>query len=538
MRSMQRNINSLPNNIDELKSLLLSSFEEKENLKKQTEALIDQKEKLTEQISKKLTECDHWKTKYYQTLEQFKLAQMQRFAASTEKNPDQACLFNEPESPIEETEKEATSVAAHKRMNKPVRKPLPADLPREEIAHEVPEAQKQCECGCQKERFGEEVTEQLEIIPMQLKVIRHVRPKYVCKTCEGSISIAPMPNLLLPKSIAAPGLIADAITSKYVDHIPLYRQEMIWSRYGVSIPRNTSCGWLLKVAELCEPLLPLLKKDILATSYVQADETPLQVLNEPERLDQQKSYMWVYRGNDASRSIVLYDYQETRSSTHPKAFLSTYQGYLQTDGYKGYDWVNHTEGITHLGCMAHARRPFAKLVKLAKKVGKSHQALALITKLYQIEAKARDDNLSPEARHDLRLAQSQPILEKIKAWLDKSTHTCAPASTLGKAVSYMLDRWDELTNYLKDGRLEIDNNWIENNIRPFAIGKKNWLFAASPRGANASALFYSLIITCKANGIEPFAYFNCMLNRIRDCKTQEDYEALLPYNIEQLKTMG
>lgn len=519
--------NILPDDINTLKKLLSSSQLEINNLTKET--------------IKNKQESDQWKAKYYHMLEQFKLAQQKQFASSSEKNPDQACLFNELETPEDDSldeseEKSSITVAEHTRTNKPKRSKLPDYLPREVIEHDVNASEKQCDCGCQKERFGEEITEQLEIIPMQLKVIQHVRPKYACKQCAGNVSIAPMPNLLLPKSIAAPGLIADAIVNKYVDHLPLYRQEMIWARYGVEIPRNTSCGWLMKVAELCDPLLKLLKKDILATQYIQADETSVQVLGEKDKNNQNKSYMWVYRGNGDLYTAVLYEYQETRAALHPQSFLTNYHGYLQTDGYKGYDWVSDIDDIIHLGCMAHARRPFAKLVKMAKKSGKTHQILSMITKLYQIEQEARNKQLSPDKRYQLRLEKAEPILDKIKQWLDGSINVVPPSSAIGKGISYMLNRWGELIAYLKDGRLELDNNWVENNIRPFAIGRKNWLFAASPRGADASALFYSLIITCKANSIEPYAYFNYMLNRIRDCHSEEDYRELLPYNIEQLKT--
>ncbi len=344
MLCMLAHSNTLPNEPSQLKSLLHSAY-----LKTQ---------KISQEIDRQKQEILCWQEKYYRMLEQFKLLQQHRFAASTEKNPDQACLFNEAEAPIEEECESATvTIAEHERKKHPKRTALPEHLPREIIEYDISLAEKQCDCGCQKERFGEEITEQLDIIPAQLKVIRHVRPKYACKACEGNISIASMPNLLLPKSIAAPGLVADAITSKYVDHIPLYRQEMIWQRYGVTIPRNTSCGWLMKIAEICEPLLPLLQSDILASGYVQADETPLQVLNEPERRDQQKSYMWVYRGNTQEHAVVLYDYQETREAKHPQSFLSGYQGYLQTDGYLGYNWVDDTKGIIHLGCMAQSGIP-------------------------------------------------------------------------------------------------------------------------------------------------------------------------------------
>ena len=232
---------------------------------------------------------------------------------------------------------DSITVTYHRKKH-PVRHALPAHFVRETIECDVTDAEKICACGQHKQRFGEEIAEQLDVIPPQLKVLRYVRPKYSCKACHENFSIAALPDLLLPKSIAAPGLVAYTIISKYVDHLPLYRQEQIWQRYGIHIPRNSNCGWLMKTAELCEPLYGLLRQHIVQQVYCQADETPLQVLQEPGRDNQKQSYMWVYRaGHLTNKLAVVFDYQETRSGLHAQNFLKTFKAYLQTDGYKGYD---------------------------------------------------------------------------------------------------------------------------------------------------------------------------------------------------------
>lgn len=477
-------------------------------------------------LKKQIEELQH---KYNSILEQYKLSQQRQFNPSSEKNILQGELFDEVGvEEVKEEQAESVEVPAHKRT-KSKRKSLPANLPRTDVIHDINESEKTCECGCQKERFGEEVTEQLEIVRPKLNVIRHIRPKYACKKCELGVAIAPMPNLLLPKSNATPSLITFIVIGKYLDHLPLYRQEQIWKRYGIDIPRNTMCGWLLSVAELCEPLWEQLRLHLLAYDYAQADETPVQVLQEPGRTNAQKSYMWVYRGGCIKEKVIVYDYQETRAGQHAKDFLNGFKGYLQTDGYAGYNWVSETSDIIHLGCMTHARRPFAELVKLIKNPGKAHQALAFIQKLYAVEKEARQ--LMPDERFELRNQKAKPILDKFKDWLNKIMKGSPPQGKLGSGIKYITERWSELTNYLMDGRLEIDNNAIENCIRPFAVGRKGWLFMGSPKGARAGVIFYSLIQTCKANDIDPEKYFNYMLNRIRECRIDEDYKALLPFNI-------
>jgi len=463
-------------------------------------------------------------------LEQFRLARQDRFSPSSEKNIYQADLFDEAGIEKEEIEEanDAIEIKNHTRKKHPVRKPLPADLPREQIIHDIKEEEKICACGITLLRIGEEITEQLKFIPAQLSVVQHVRPKYACKPCQENVRIAPMPILLLPKSNATPELVAHTIISKYADSIPLYRQAKIWNRVDIDLPRSTLCSWLINTAELCEPLVILSHKDMLREDYIQADESPIQVLREPGRKDTSKSYLWVYRGGNH----VIFDYQQTRGGYHAQQFLHDFKGYLQTDAYSGYRFTEKINEITHLGCMAHARRPFAQIAKLSTKEGLAVKALDYFKKLYAIESFARDNNLTHEDKHRLRNEKCPPILEEFKNWLLHHVTKVPKQHQLGKAIYYVLNHWEALTNYLKAGQLEIDNNKIENLIRPLALGRKNYLFMGSPEGAKAGAIFYSLIATCTANNIEPYKYFFTMLHQIRLCKTEDDYRKLMPQVIK------
>ena len=254
-------------------------------------------------------------------------------------------------------------------------------------------------------------------------------------------------------------------------------------------------------------------------------------MNEPGRSNTQKSYMWVYRSAKPDKPLILFDYRQTRQALWPQEMLADFKGYLQTDGYKGYDWVSDNPNIIHLGCMVHARRPFAEMVKLAKKTGKSHKAIALFEKIYAIEKYARVNKLTHEQRYQLRLEKQKPILDELFAFVDKSLPQAAPQSKLQNAFLYIKQRQSELSNYLLNGMLEIDNNLTENQIRPFALGRKNWLFSASPNGAHASAFFYSLIASASANSLNSFDYLHHLFLNIRSCKSNDDYINLLPTNI-------
>jgi len=492
---------------------------------------------LSSALSTSQQELSSYKEKYANLLEEIRLARQRRFAPSSEKDILQVDLFDEAGiEPLSEETKEQLNdditVQTHTRKKHPARSPLPKELPREVIMHDLPEAEKICACGASLACIGQETSEQLKYIPAQLSVIQHVRPKYACKPCEGNIKIADMPLLLLPKSIATPELIAHTIVSKYVDHLPLYRQESIWKRLEIDLPRSSLCGWILKVATLCEPLVTLLRTDIIRQNYVQADETTLQVLAEAGRSNTSTSYMWVYQGGNALHRSVVFEYQETRAGEHAKTFLNGFKGYLQTDAYSGYLWTEKEPDIVAVGCMAHARRPFAELVKLTKTRGLAHEALEFFQKLYAIEKQAREAELSPEARYTLRNDKAQPILAALKTYLERNLTKTSEQSKIGKAIRYALNHWTALTRYLQDGRIEIDNNAVENRIRPFAVGRKNWLFSGSPSGAKAGATLYSLIETCRANQVEPYAYFCAMLHRIRLCQTEEDYQKLLPQFIQ------
>lgn len=474
------------------------------------------------------------KQQYANLLEQIKLEKLHRYGRKSESHISQLKLdlFDEAECEADAKEpsddKEEKETITYQRA-KPKRNPLPKHLPREEIIHDIDDKDKICECGCEKKKIGEEVSEQLEVIPASITVIAHIRPKYACNRCDIKVDIAPMPELFLPKHIATPSLLAYTLINKFQDHLPLYRQEQMWKRLHVEIPRNTMSNWIIKAYEICKPLKEAFIKELLSTDYLQADETPVQVMNEPGRKNTTKSYIWVYRSAIPDKKLILYDYQPTRQAQWPEQLLSDFKGYLQTDGYKGYNWVETKDSIVHLGCMTHARRPFAELVKIAKTTGKSHQAIAYIKKIYDVERQAKAMGLNSGQRKALRLEKASPLLETLFAWVKKSLTTAVPQSKLANGLAYIHEREQQLSNYLLDGRLEIDNNGVENKIRPLALGRKNWLFSGSPKGAEASCFFFSLINSATDNDLNAFDYLNHVFNNIKQCQSNDDLMALLPH---------
>ena len=521
LKSMDIDINDLPNDVEGLKALVVQLLGVLQSMQAKIETLTE--------------EVTYWKDKHDRVLEQFKLSQQRQFGRSSEVYPDQGLLFETAldleEMPEAQTNASVT-ISSYERRH-PVRKPLPSHYPREQIIYDLSDEEKQCTCcGEAKKKIGEAISEQLAVVPRQHKVIQHVRYKYACPDCQEGVSIPPMPKLLLPKSLASASLVSHIIVSKYEDHLPLYRQEGMWRRDGVQMPRRTMCEWVLKAAEQCEPLVTRMRGGILSYDICQGDETTLQVLREPGRRADQTSYLWVYRGGPPGKEVVLFDYQETRQKDHPKAFLSGFKGYLQTDAYKGYDWADQTQEITRVGCMAHARRPFAELVKTVKGTGKAHQALSLIQKLYRVEREMTDQGLTAEQRYAYRQAKAKPLLETLHAWLVSSYPKTPAQGALGKAMKYMIDRWETLTNYCLDGRLCIDNNLIENAIRPVALGRRNFLFCNTPRGAKASATLYSLLATAKAHGWNVFDYLKTLFEELPKYGQDGDLDLLLPWNLK------
>ena len=321
--------------------------------------------------------------------------------------------------------------------------------------------------------------------------------------------------------------------------MPLYRQETILKRIGVDLSRATLSNWMIKAGVLVQPVINLLRDNLLEYDIIQMDETTVQVLKEPGKTAQSKSYLWIQKGGPPTKPVVLYDYDPGRGAEVPKRLLAGFEGYLQTDGYAGYNAAVALNNLTHVGCMAHARRKFSDAVKAQgrkKKRGKAHRGLALIQKLYRVEQKARKQKLNPEQRYALRQKQALPVLDEIRKWLDESLPLIPASSITGQALTYLNNEWEKLIAYLQDGRLEIDNNGAENAIRPFVIGRKNWLFSASVKGVEASANLNSLIETAKANGLEPYAYLRYLFTRLPTADSVEDFEALLPGNIENNQT--
>jgi transposase len=474
--------------------------------------------------------------------EYIRLQHHRQFGRSSEKAPGQGELFDEAELLAEEgalpAEEESISEKGPSKPDQKSRgrKPLPVELPRIRVEHDLTEAEKTCPCGGQRTLIGEETSEQLDIIPAKIQVLVQVRKKYACKHCEEGIQLAPLPPQPIPKSNASAGLLAHIAIAKYQDALPLYRQEQILKRSGIELGRNTLAGWMLKCGVLVQPLINLLNDHCLSGDILQGDETPVQVLKEPGKSAQSQSYMWIRRGGLPDQKVVLYDYASSRSGRVAKQLFDGFRGYLQTDDYAGYHALGKTADITPLGCWAHARRKFVEAQKVATpkgkkvKAGKAEMALNYIGKLYGIERKIKEE--APDVRYQIRQQESLPVLEQLRTWLDKTLHSVLPKGALGKALGYLSKNWNKLTVYIEDGRLSIDNNAAENAIRPFVIGRKNWLFSDTPKGANASAALYSLIETAKANELEPYAYLQRVFKELPAAQSLEDIEALLPWNFD------
>lgn len=483
--------------------------------------------------------------------DRIRLLQNELFGRKSEKlypeDHRQLPIFEQPVVDTDEPATQKTIVVAEHQRAKRGRKPLPDNLPRVDVVHDIAEDQKVCACGAPLTRIGQDSCEKLDYIPAKIRVLRHIRYKYACKSCEGvegdgpTVKIAPPPVALLPKSNATEGLLAHILVSKFADGLPLYRQEKIFARLGIELPRATMANWGIQAAQLCSPLLDLLIEDLKNGPLINMDETPLQVLKEPDRANTTKSYMWVYCGGTPNHPVVLYRYHPTRSGEAALKFLDDYQGFAQCDDYIGYDYLGNKKTIVIMGCWAHARRKFFDVVKVRKKhrgqrdnpKGLADEALEYIGKLYLIEKQIRLEQLTPAQIYQRRQEQSVPILDKFKTWLDKTYPLTPPKGLLGVAIGYALKNWQKLIVYTTNGLLCPDNNIAENAIRPFVLGRKNWLFAGHPNGAHAAAAFFSLIETAKANGLEPYAYLRCLFERLPLVKDQADYRALLPQYIDR-----
>lgn len=466
-----------------------------------------------------------------------KLFRHQKFGAKSEadRHPGEQLLFNEAEAESEvaeiHDEPKSSSEGKSSRKEKPSRKPLPERIPRIERIIDLPESEKICaKSGRPLHRIGEEVSEQLDIIPAKVQVIRTIRPKYACSCGDCTPKSMPMPAQPIPKSMASPGLLAFIATSKYADGMPLYRQEGILQRIGCDIPRTTLASWMIRAGNLVAPIINRLQELMLESPLVQCDETPLQVLKVPGKKPSSRSYMWVTaKGSGDGQKIILYQFSPSRSGDIPLKIFKGFKGYVQTDGYEGYSQLALVPGIVHVGDWVHVRRKFKEAVKAQKAGSKAtfaEHALGAIKELFRIEAECSRE----ESRLEVRQILSRKVIEDLRTWLDEAIHRVPPKSLTGKALSYMNSQWPKLVRFLDDPVIGLHTNLVENAIRPFAVGRKAWLFSDTVKGADASAALYSLVITARENNIEPYEYLAYIFSKLPRASTAEEIEILLPWN--------
>ncbi|MBS7661585.1 IS66 family transposase [Pseudomonas lalucatii] len=436
-----------------------------------------------------------------------------KFAKRSEQlSPDQGSLLDDLlDTDIAAIEAELKAVnlpvAPAEPRQQPKRTPLPAQFPRTVIRHEPENTQ--CACGCQLQRIGEDVSEKLDYTPGVFTVEQHVRGKWACRQCETLIQ-APVPAQVIDKGIPTAGLLAHVMVAKFADHLPLYRQEKIFGRAGLAIARSTLAQWVGQTGVQLQPLVDALREAVLAQRVIHADETPVQMLAPGEKKTH-RAYVWAYSTTPfANLKAVVYDFSPSRAGEHARNFLGQWNGKLVCDDFAGYK-ASFEQGITEIGCMAHARRKFFDL-HAANKSQLAEQALHAIGGLYEIERQARD--MSNEERRRIRQDKASPILDTLHDWMLAQRDLVPNGSATAKALDYSLKRWVALTRYLEDGAVPIDNNQVENQIRPWALGRSNWLFAGSLRSGKRAAAIMSLIQSARMNGHDPYAYLKDVLTRL------------------------
>lgn len=490
-----------------------------------------------------LAERDQLKAENQWLKEQLGLVKHRLFAPSTDKAPpgQEALLFNEAEATAAPglPEPESETITYPRRKVAGQRELNLTGLPIEEIEYKLSPEEQTCP-GCQGylHEMGADVRTEIKIIPASVSVVKHIRTKYACRHCQNNqiktpILTAPMPTTAFPNSLASPSAVAHILCQKFVEGSPLYRQQAALHRLGFELSRQTMANWMLAGAGWLEPLFVRMVIHLKQRDIAHADETTLQVLNEEGRAAQSTSYMWLYRSGRDGPPIVLFEYQPTRAAEHPRQFLRGFSGYLHVDGYAGYEGL---PGVTLSGCWSHARRKFVEAVNVlpapARKAGgtPAHVGLAFCDTLFKIERDLHD--APPEERLAVRNVRSREVLDKMRVWLDEMEAKVLPKSALGTAVTYCRNQWSKLNTFLQDGRLEIDNNRSERAIKPFVIGRKNWLFANTPRGARSSAVIYSLVETAKENALAPFPYLTYLFEQLPnvDLKDTEALDQLLPWS--------
>ena len=485
-------------------------------------------QQLREMTTRLLTELRHSQALCAKLTHENALLKRMKFAAQSERfNAEQRSLLDDEMEAdlaavcleIEQLQPPATAPEA---KQQPKRQSLPAHLPRREIRHEPQRTI--CQCGCQMKRIGEDVAEKLDYVPGVFTVERHIRGKWACAQCE-TITQVPVDAHVIDKGIPTTGLLAQVLVAKYQDHLPLYRQESIFARAGLAIPRSTLAQWVGTCGVRLQPLVDALKAEILTRRVLHADETPVQMLK-PGNGKTHRAYLWAYAaGAFEDLKAVVYDFCESRAGVHAREFLGDWQGTLVCDDYSGYkDGFKHGK-IIEAGCLAHARRKFFDL-HAANKSQIAEFALAQFARVYEIEREVQA--LTAPQRLQVRQQHSRPILDALHQWMVLQRQQVAGNSATAKALDYSLKRWTALTRFVDDPQLPPDNNWIENRIRPIALGRSNWLFAGSLRAGQRAAAVMSLIQSARMNGHDPYAYLKDVLIRLPTHKASR-IEELLPH---------
>jgi transposase len=507
-----------------------------------TSPLPESRQELVGIIDSLTTKNEQLEAKVRWFEEQFHLSRHKQFGASSERSvKEQQNLFNEAEAiaedgPVEEVLRQ--TIAYERR--KPGRKPIPTDLPMERIEYRLPEEEQICTaCGGHLHEMSDECRHEVKLVPAKATIVQHARIVYGCRNCEKNsievpIKTAKAPRPVIEKGLASPSAVAYVMTMKFVDGVPLYRQEQHYARLGIDLSRGVLSNWMLKGSEWLELIGARLKQHLLLQKILHADETTLQVLKEAGRAAESQSYMWLFRTGSQGPPIVLYEYQETRAGEHPRNFLKGFKGYLQVDGYAGY---HNIPDVILCGCWAHLRRKFDEALKglppnKRASGSRAREALDRINRLFAIERELK--RCTPEERLEIRNQKSRPVVEEFRKWLEDILPGVLPKSLFGMAVNYGLNQWEKLVRFLEDGRIEIDNNRAERSIKPFVIGRKNWLFCNTSKGAKASAVIYSIIETAKENGLNPYAYLNYLFEKLPNLESRDDatLDQLLPWNVK------
>jgi len=492
------------------------------------DSLPDDKEVLKHMVVELLTELDDKNRENEQLREQIRQLKRLHYGPRSERIRSEQMLFSfvsmfrdqpvtQPLMPPEAASR--ASVPCH---HKHGRGKPPAHLPRIVETYDLPPGERCCpNCDCEMVQIGAEESEEYDYEPASIKVRHKRRIKYACKNgCQKHVETADLPAQPVPKGSAGPALLAHVVTSKYADHLPLNRQEGIFKRFGIKLNRSTLCGWIAKVADLLDPMYWLMKDLVLKAKKIHTDDIPVPVLDR-SREHTRKGRMWFY--GDATLKLAVYDYSPSREKKYPEKFLENYEGYMHADAYPGYDDTYESGRVVEVACWSHSRRHWFNALQTDKE--RTIAALGYIGQLYMIEVKAK--NLSAEERKVMRQALSAPVLESFKKWLDQEAPRVLPKSPIGKAFKYTLNQWIALNRYLEDGNLQIDNNFSERSERGIAVGRKNWCFLGSDAGGRRAAVLYSLVESCKLNGIDPFMYLRDVISRIAT-HSMNRLEELLP----------